>query len=116
MCKACQDRIAELEEELRQLKEAFAPTLDLPDSIPMQRGQRLILQALLARSIFSPTQYRAYVNGRPGRDDVRNLSVTVHRIRKVLDPYDIKIKTTPGVGYSMTPENKAKLRELLNRR
>ena len=108
------ERIAELEEELRQVRAAFAPELDVPLDWHLPRGQRLVLQALLACSVFTSAQFYGYVWGRPGRSERRNLYTTICRLRRFLKPYRIEITTIPSVGYALRPEHKARLRAVID--
>ena len=48
-------------------------------------------------------------------DSPKTLDTQVCLLRQVLRKYDIKISTAWGSGYYMTKENKAKLKELIER-
>ena len=109
------DRIAELEEQIRQMKEAFAPTMTLPVTWRMPLRDRKILQALLTRDLLNANQYRCYCE--PQTDDyVRSLTMRIGQVRRFLRKQipTVKIKTRWGIGYYIERQDKQKILEAIN--
>lgn len=104
-------RIEELEELVRQMRQAFAPQLTFPSSWKLTPAERQIIQGLLARQVFTPSQYQYYVEQKKGEErvDYRNMSVYMYRIRKILEPFGVAVVCHFGVGYSIPPADKIKV-------
>jgi hypothetical protein len=117
------ERVDELEEELRQLKDSLAP----PDNPFIGKfGLTKQLAAVLFclyRTEIATTEHLDAVTARYGQvyagrkgDDwaitVRT-KVAVTKLRKKLKPYGVEFETVWGVGYSMGPEDKVKLAKML---
>lgn len=115
------ERVEELEEEVRQLRADIAPT-DGTFAQILTRQQTALLKSILSRKVAS-YQYIDQVlagHGYSGRRDGEELEqlrskVSIHKLRKRLKPYGIKIKTWTRVGYYMDDENKAKLKALMEK-
>lgn len=116
------DRIEELEEEIRQLRADIAPTEDTFAGV-LTRQQVALLKSIRNRKIAS-YQYIDQVlagQGNFGRGDGQELEqlrskVAIYNLRQRLKPYGIEIKTWRGVGYYLDDENKAKLKELMEKK
>ena len=116
------DRIEELEEEIRQLRADIAPTEDTFTGV-LTRQQVALLKSIRNRKIAS-YQYIDQVlagQGNFGRGDGQELEqlrskVAIYNLRQRLKPYGIEIKTWRGVGYYLDDENKAKLKELMEKK
>jgi len=114
------DRIAELEEELRQLR------ADLAQASAAFVGVLSPQQSALLMGIYGrPMASYAYLDhitedhGKYNRYEgemhqTLRTKVAVWKLRQRLKPYGIEIRTWRGVGYYLDAEDKAKLRDLLN--
>ena len=125
------ERVEELEEEVRQLREQLhgqLPTTErvvqVRDMLGVLRGEVYVMLALLERSprvvtkeqlLSTYAHYSQLVGG--GRDvidlDHRQMTVRVHRLRKALRPHDVNIRTIWGTGYLLSVEGAAKFRALM---
>lgn len=115
------ERIAHLEEELRQLKEDIKPsrnpfigrlglTLQLAEIVHALHRSDKCSQALLDRVT------EASGHGERGTDDglvCNRTKVALSKIRKCLSPYGVKVRTIWGFGYAMSDEDKRKLTAIL---
>lgn len=116
------DRIEELEEEIRQLRADIVPTDDTFAGI-LTRQQVALLKSIRNRNIAS-YQYIDQVlagQGNFGRGDGQELEqlrskVAIYNLRQRLKPHGIEIKTWRGVGYYLDDENKAKLKQLMEKK
>ena len=116
------DRIAELEEELRQLR------ADLAQASAAFVGVLSPQQSALLMGIYGrPMASYAYLDhitedhGKYNRYEgemhqTLRTKVAVWKLRQRLNPYGIEIKTWRGVGYYLDDENKAKLKELMEKK
>jgi len=117
------ERVDELEEELRQLKEQLAP----PDNPFIGKfGLTKQLAAVLFclyRTEVATSEHLDAVTARYGQlyrgrktDDwavtVRT-KVAITKLRKRLKPYGVEFNTVWGIGYAMPQESKTKLAKLL---
>ena len=116
------DRIATLEEEVRQLRADMLPTDDTFAGI-LTRQQVALLMGIISRKVAS-YEYIEQVLAQKGyssRGDTGELQqlrskVSIYKLRKRLKPYGIEIKTWPNIGYYLDDENKAKLKQLMEKR
>jgi len=115
-------RIAELEEELRQLRADIAPTNDAFAGI-LTVQQTALLNSIKSRKVST----YAYIdqvlassgnfNRKDGADLERVRSkVSIYNLRKKLNPHGIEIATWRGIGYYMTDANKEKLLKLMEKK
>jgi hypothetical protein len=120
-------RIETLEEENLQLREDTAK-VDATFCAFLSRTQVALLMAIYKRSALSQYvatyahldhiteafgQYNRY--GGEMHQTVRT-KVAVFKLRNKLKPYGIEIKTWRGVGYYFDDENKAKLKQLMEKK
>jgi hypothetical protein len=116
------ERVEELEEELRQLRADIAPKDDSFAGI-LTRQQVALLKSIRNRD-FASYEYIDQVlaaQGYSGRGEGEVLEqlrskVSIYNLRKRLKPYGIKIKTWKNFGYYMDDENKAKLKQLMEKK
>jgi hypothetical protein len=116
------ERIEELEEEIRQLRADIAPTDDTFAGV-LTRQQVALLKSIRNRNVAS-YQYVDQVlagQGNFGRGDGEEAEklrskVSIYKLRKKLVPYGIKIKTWRSIGYYLDDENKAKLKQLMEKK
>ena len=115
------DRVAELEEELRQLRADIAPMDDTFAGI-LSRQQAALLKSIQNRK-FASYKYIDQVLANYGnscRGNGENLEqlrskVSIHKLRRKLAPYGIKIKTWKTFGYYLDDENRAKLQKMMEK-
>jgi hypothetical protein len=116
------DRIAEIEDELRELKQSVVKIEGVLPKI-LSKQQSALLAAIMKLEIapYSQLDYVTEDNGKYDRyggemHQTLRTKVAVWKLRKKLKPYGIKIRTLRGVGYFMDDKNKAKLKQLMERR
>lgn len=116
------DRIAELEEEIRQLRTDMVPTNATFLGI-LSKNQIKILFGIYSRPIADyayldriteqSERYNRYTD--INHEDLR-VRVSVWKLRKKMREYGIEIKTWRGIGYYLDDENKAKLKALMEKK
>ena len=116
------DRIAELEEEVRQLRE---DTVHVDGTLAaiLSRQQLALLLAINKRPMatYSYLDHVSEDHGKYNRYEgemhqTLRTKVAVWNLRQRLKPYGIEIKTWRGVGYYLDDENKAKLKALMEKK
>ena len=116
------DRIATLEEEVRQYREDMAQ-VDGTLAAILSRQQLALLMAINKRPMASYS-YLDHVSEDHGKynryegemHQTLRTKVAVWKLRQRLKPYGIEIKTWRGVGYYLDDENKAKLKALMEKK
>ena len=115
------DRIATLEEEILQYRENMAQVDTVLFTI-VSRQQLALLLAINKRPMatYSYLDYVSEDHGKYNRYEgemhqTLRTKVAVWKLRKKLKPYGIEIKTWRGVGYYLDDENKAKLKQLMEK-
>lgn len=111
---ALRDKIDELTEENRQLKEAIAPKLDFPIAWRLRPAE----SAMLACLYSSPTGFRRHealraASATTSMDD-KIVHVRVSHIRKKLTPLGIEIRGVWSQGYELLPASRAIIKEALS--
>jgi len=116
------DRIAELEEEVRQLREDMLPTNATFLGI-LSKNQMKILMGIYSRPIADyayldriteqSERYNRYTD--VDHEDLR-VRVSIWKLRQKMREYGIEIKTWRGIGYYLDDENKAKLKTLMEKK
>ena len=116
------EQVAELKEELRQLREDIAPTDDTFAGV-LTRQQVALLMSIQNRKIASYPYIDQVLAGqgnfgRGNGEETEQLrsKVSIYNLRQRLKPYGIEIKTWRGVGYYLDDENKAKLKQLMEKK
>ena len=116
------ERIAVLEEELRQLREAIAPA-DNPFLRVMSRQHAALLMGLYSRrtATYALLDAIGSETGRLGRGEGEDyahhrVKVAMHKLRKKLREHDIEFYTVTGIGYYLDDENKAKLKQMMEKK
>ncbi|MBJ7362557.1 MAG: hypothetical protein JHD36_07375 [Ilumatobacteraceae bacterium] len=119
LVRELRERIAELEEEVRQLRTDMTPTNATFLGI-LSKNQIKILFGIYSRSIADYAyldriteqgdRYNRYTD--INHEDLR-VRVSVWKLRKKMREYGIEIKTWRGIGYYLDNENKAKLKTLM---
>jgi len=116
------DRIAELEEEIRQLRTDMIPTdatfLDFLSKHQMKLllgiySRQIADYAYLDRISEQGDRYNRYTD--INHEALRN-RVSIWKLRKKMRKYGIEIKTWRGIGYYLDDENKAKLKALMEKK
>jgi hypothetical protein len=116
------EQVAELKEELRQIRDDITPT-DNTFAGVLTRQQVALLRSIQDRN-FASYPYIDQVlagQGNFGRGDGEETEklrskVSIYNLRQRLKPYGIEIKTWRGVGYYLDDENKAKLKQLMEKK
>jgi hypothetical protein len=116
------DRIAELEEEVRQLRADMTPTNATFLGI-LSKNQIKILFGIYSRPIADYAyldriteqgdRYNRYTD--INHEALRN-RVSIWKLRQKMREYGIEIKTWRGIGYYLDDENKAKLKQLMEKK
>ena len=116
------DRIATLEEEVRQYREDMADVDSVLFNI-LSRQQLALLLAINKRPMatYSYLDHVSEDHGKYNRYEgemhqTLRTKVAVWKLRQRLKPYDIEIKTWRGVGYYLDDENKARLKQLMEKK
>ena len=116
------DRIAELEEEIRQLRTDMIQT-DATFLNFLSKNQMKLLLGIYRREIADYAyldriteqgdRYNRYTD--INHEALRN-RVSIWKLRKKMREYGIEIKTWRGIGYYLDDENKAKLKQLMEKK
>ena len=116
------DRIATLEEEILQYRTDMADVDSVLFNI-LSRQQLALLLAINKRPMatYSYLDHMSEDHGKYNRYEgemhqTLRTKVAVWKLRQRLKPYDIEIKTWRGVGYYLDEENKAKLKQLMEKK
>ena len=122
MIKALRERIADLEEEIRQMREENVPMDDTFATI-LSRQQMALLMNMYKKSVSSyvsldrTTEEYGKYNRYEGETQIATRTkVAVWKLRRKLKPYGIEIKVWRNVGYYLDDENKAKLQALMEKK
>ena len=116
------DRIATLEEEVRQLRE---DTVEVDGRLAtiLSRQQLALLLAINKRPMatYSYLDHVSEDHGKYNRYEgemhqTLRTKVAVWKLRQRLKPHGIEIKTWRGVGYYLDDENKVKLTALMEKK
>jgi hypothetical protein len=116
------DRIAELEEEVRQLREDMVAT-DATFLDFLSKNQVKLLMGIYSRPVADYSyldriteqgdKYSRYTD--INHEALRN-RVSIWKLRQKMREYGIEIKTWRGIGYYLDDENKAKLKQLMEKK
>ena len=122
LVRELRDRIAELEEEVRQLREDMVPT-DATFLNFLSKNQMKLLLGIYSRPIADYAyldriteqgdRYNRYTD--INHEALRN-RVSIWKLRQKMREYGIEIKTWRGIGYYLDDENKAKLKALMEKK
>jgi len=116
------DRIAELEEEVRQLRADMVPTDATFRGVLSKQEVKLLMgiysrpiadYAYLDRITEQGDKYSRYTD--INHEALRN-RVSVWKLRKKMREYGIEIKTWRGIGYYLDEADKAKLKQLMEKK
>ena len=120
--KHYEDRIAELEEEVRQLRADMVPT-DATFLNFLSKNQMKILLGIYSRPVADyayldriteqSDRYNRYTD--INHEALRN-RVSIWKLRQKMREYGIEIKTWRGIGYYLDDENKVKLKQLMEKK
>lgn len=108
MSAALRTRIDELEEEVRQLKDAFAPKVGFPKAWKLDPRESTILSALYANrgSYVTGEALLLRIAGFDTDQDDSDVRLWVGKLRKKVQPLGIEVKTRHDEGYVLTPESR----------
>ena len=120
--KELRERIAELEEEVRQLRQDMVQTNAAFLNVLTKNQMKLLMgiysrpiadYAYLDRITEQSDRYNRYTDVE--HEDLR-VRVSIWKLRKKMREYGIEIKTWRGIGYYLDDENKAKLKQLMEKK
>jgi DNA-binding response OmpR family regulator len=116
------ERIAELEEEIRQLRAEMVP-IDATFLGFLSKNETTLLMGIYSRPIADYAyldriteqgdRYNRYTD--VNHEDLR-VRVSVWKLRKKMRSRGIEIKTWRGIGYYLDDENKTKLQQLMEKK
>jgi DNA-binding response OmpR family regulator len=116
------ERIEELEEEVRQLREDMVQT-NATFLHFLSKNQMKILMGIYSRPVADyayldrlteqSDRYNRYTD--INHEALRN-RVSIWKLRQKMREYGIEIKTWRGIGYYLDDENKAKLKALMEKK
>jgi hypothetical protein len=116
------DRIETLEEEIRQLHEDSI-SVDGTFACVLSRQQLALLMAISKRPLTTyayldhvTEDYGKYNRYEGEMHQTLRTKVAVWKLRQRLKPYGVEIKTWRGIGYYLDDENKAKLKQLMEKK
>ena len=122
LVRELRDRIAELEEEVRQLRADMVPT-DATFLNFLSKNQMKLLLGIYSRPVADYAyldriteqgdRYNRYTD--INHEALRN-RVSIWKLRQKMREYGIEIKTWRGIGYYLDDENKAKLKALMEKK
>ena len=116
------ERIATLEEEIRQLRESTVH-VDSTFAAILTKQHAALLMGIYRRDV-APFAYLDNITEEHGlynryegeMHQTLRTKVAVWKLRQRLKPYGIEIKTWRGVGYYLDDDNKAKLKQLMEKK
>lgn len=106
-----EDEVYELRERVRQLEGEVHDAAWMPTEWALTPRECAVLNLLLKRSIMTRSHAQAAIYGDDpdGGADPKIIDVFIHKIRKKLEPYGLKIDTYRGEGFRLTPDSFAVL-------
>ena len=116
------EQVAELKEELRQLRDDTVH-VDSTFAAILTKQHAALLMGIYKRDV-APFAYLDAITEEHGKynryegqmHQTLRTKVAVWKMRQRLKPYGIEIKTWRGVGYYLDDENKAKLKQLMEKK
>jgi DNA-binding response OmpR family regulator len=122
LVRELRDRIATLEEEVRQYREDMADVDSVLFNI-LSRQQLALLLAINKRPMatYSYLDHVSEDHGKYNRYEgemhqTLRTKVAVWKLRQRLKPHGIEIKTWRGAGYYLDDENRVKLQKLMEKK
>jgi DNA-binding response OmpR family regulator len=122
LVRELRERIAELEEEVRQLRSDMAPT-DATFLGFLTKNEMTLLMGIYSRPVADYAyldriteqgdRYNRYTD--INHEALRN-RVSIWKLRQKMREYGIEIKTWRGIGYYLDDEKKAKLKQLMEKK
>lgn len=109
------DRVAELEEAIGLTAMPALRAVLKPEGYWLSTCETLCGMLMKRPCVPRSAAYIAIYGGRPECDqpDPKLVDVTVHRLRQALRPHGVEIAVARDRGWYLTPENKEKLRALI---
>ena len=108
------DRIEELEETVRQLRDIMRPKMQFTPDWCLTRQQAQVLALIYSRQLVPVAQCVEALgrqdNEGEGFDAANHVKVVVNHLRRKLRPVYIDFHTLYGQGYALDSENKTRVR------
>lgn len=103
MVEMLRDRIALLEERVRQLENALAPVWNAPVEWRLTSSESRVFSHLMTRDVATKDSIMAPLYSDQLKDEVepKIVDVFVCKLRKKLRPFGIQINTVWGQGYGL---------------
>ncbi|CAB5220116.1 hypothetical protein UFOVP231_61 [uncultured Caudovirales phage] len=122
LIKQLRERIEELEEQNRQLRDGVAPD-ETMFIAGLSRQQIALLRGIYSRKTAT-YQYLDVIMANDGHSargcgsELEKLrsKVAIYNLRKKLAPHGIKISTWRGIGYYLNEANREKLKRLMEKK
>jgi len=118
MSQALRNRVEELEEEVRQLREQLTPDIQWPHVLGLgRRKQRAILSCLYQRSPRAMSREQLFQSIWPIESEaqITVVQVTICQLRRKLEQYGVTICSTNYLGYWIDAQTAATLRDWIDR-
>ncbi len=84
-----------------------------PRIFRLTRSERIVLHVIMTKPIATKEMIYAYIYGPDSPVHQKILDVFLCKIRRKLMPFQVRIETSWGRGFFMTPETKAQVRRML---
>lgn len=114
------ERVAELDEEVRQLKEEAGIIDKLPDYRKLKlmklsdTGYRILIMLSKRKLVsFDAIARLLWQDGDEPENSLSVIGVQLHRLRKVLRRHEVYIENSRGLGWYFDDESRAKAAELI---
>lgn len=108
----------ELRERVTELETILGINFEAPPMFSLTGSEAKLFGFLIARDLLTKEAAMSLLYGlRPdGEGEIKIIDVFVCKMRKKLEPWDIKIETSWGKGYFIDPAEKKRIAELIESR
>lgn len=111
---ALERRVSELEAENAALRDGLSERPDFTAYVfKLTKAEGKVLGCLVKLGTASRGQLMLAIHGKPVVNDWKMVDVLVCRIRQKLARFGLTIESVRSVGYSMTEDDRAKVREIM---
>lgn len=115
-CELLEKENEALRDRVFQLEELLGLAFEAPSWLGLTGQEASLFGLLLAREHMTKSAAMDCLYGLAAEGEIAEekiIDVFVHKIRRKLEPHEIKIETKWGQGYFMTPDMKTKARALI---